>query len=228
MKVGIITLATGERHNKMCQNFLSSLYKHFDSTVETKVCVIGDDDSYLKRGELYHKIVNLPSPLITLLRFYFMKQVSNLFMDCDVVFYFDSDMEIIADININDILPDSTQITVVKHPWATSDQNGWLLEVGNVYSTAQIDNVPEYYQGCFFGATPSVFFSMVEQLTKNINADLGQRIIAVWFDESHLNKFVHDKPRRVLTLEYATPTTWFRSLEIHPTTKILHKNSYSN
>jgi hypothetical protein len=223
MKVGIITVATGERHNNLCRNFLKSLYTHFDQLIEKKVCVIGDDNSYLDNNEIYHRIVNLPSPLITLLRFNFINQVAEQFKDCDFVFYFDSDMEIISQINISEILPDQTQITVVKHPWAKSDQNGWIVEQ-NKCSTAAIDNVKEYYQGCFFGASRDVFFSMTQILSENVTQDLRNRYIALWFDESHLNKYVHDKPRKVVEQDYAQPT----QCELRTTTKILHKNAFTN
>jgi hypothetical protein len=60
-----------------------------------------------------------------------------------------------------------------------------------------------YVQGSFNGGTSTAYLALVRQLEKNIQADLDNNIIAVWHDESHLNRYVSDKHPKVLSPAYA-------------------------
>ena len=78
-------------------------------------------------------------------------------------------------------------------------------------STAYIhpmDNLV-YYAGGFNGGSSSNFLKMSEQIDRNIDVDSRNGIIAVWHDESHLNKFfTKNKPTTVLNPSYCYPESW--------------------
>ena len=50
---------------------------------------------------------------------------------------------------------------------------------------------------------------MAECIKKNIDIDLNNNIIAVWHDESHLNRyFIDNKPEIELSPSYCYPENW--------------------
>jgi hypothetical protein len=57
---------------------------------------------------------------------------------------------------------------------------------------------PTYCQACFFGAYKDVFFKLSDDLRNNINLDLKNNVISKWHDESHFNKYILNKPKKIL------------------------------
>lgn len=223
IKIGIITISTGDKYIELSKKLLISIDKFFCTNVSKQICVITN-----KPGEFFnlntHQIINLPAPLITLLRFDFFNQVKHIFNDVDYIYYVDSDCEIIQNIELSDIIPDNQdQFVVTRHPWASSSENEWILE-NNPKSEAYIKNVKDYFQGSFYGSSKDEFFKMSSVLQKQVEVDLKNRIITKWFDESYFNKYMSDKNYKVLSaVEYAQPTKH----GILSNTKIHHINVHT-
>jgi histo-blood group ABO system transferase len=50
---------------------------------------------------------------------------------------------------------------------------------------------------------------MAHYMQENIKADLAKNIIAIWHDESHLNRyFIDNKPTKILSPSYCYPESW--------------------
>ena len=50
---------------------------------------------------------------------------------------------------------------------------------------------------------------MAKIITENIYQDLKNNIIAIWHDESHLNRFyIDNKPTLILSPSYCYPESW--------------------
>jgi hypothetical protein len=64
---------------------------------------------------------------------------------------------------------------------------------------------------------------MVRCLSENVDADLEKKVVAIWHDESHLNRYFIDKKSDVNTLHpgFATPENWEIIKKAFPT-KALH------
>jgi len=92
----------------------------------------------------------------------------------------------------------------------------------NEESTAFVQNIKTYHQGCFYGAQKKDFYKLVDECNFNINKDLDNRLIAVWHDESHLNKYLHGKNIKTLDYAYAMPLVFDHELS---RAKITHYNS---
>ncbi len=66
-----------------------------------------------------------------------------------------------------------------------------------------------YYYGGFNGGSTDQFLAMSNCLKTNIDADLQNDVIALWHDESHLNRyFIDHPPAIVLSPSYSYPEKW--------------------
>ncbi|XP_039767903.1 histo-blood group ABO system transferase-like [Ornithorhynchus anatinus] len=60
-----------------------------------------------------------------------------------------------------------------------------------------------YYAGGFFGGTVSEVYELTKECHQAMMADKGNKIEAVWHDESYLNKYLlYHKPTKILSPEY--------------------------
>jgi histo-blood group ABO system transferase len=55
-----------------------------------------------------------------------------------------------------------------------------------------------YFAAAFYGGKREEFFRLSEQLVAQIDRDLENDYIAIWHDESHLNRYFHDHPPTLL------------------------------
>jgi hypothetical protein len=110
------------------------------------------------------------------------------------------------------ILPNNeNEMVGVNHPGQYMLSNTEFTYERNPDSLAYIPlgEGKYYYQGCFFGGTKNAFLEMSKQLQKNIDEDLSKDIIAVWHDESHLNRYFLDNPPKLLDPSYSNPEAFY-------------------
>ena len=80
-----------------------------------------------------------------------------------------------------------------------------------------------YFAGGFYGGKTKQFLMLVHTLAENIRADLANNIIALWHDESHLNRYFADhSPEVILSPSYCYPESW--ALPYHKRLLALDKN----
>ena len=86
----------------------------------------------------------------------------------------------------------------------------------------EADDSSVYYQGCLWGGKVPDVLDMIEELDDRVNKDLDNNVIAVWHDESHINKFFIEEKERVniLSPEYAYPELFAEYCDFKP--KIVH------
>lgn len=215
MKIAIITIATG-KYKDFISPLLWSMEEFMLKDYNRTFGLLTDLDEAL----LF--VPNLPHPLNSLLRFYYLNQIK--LDEYDLVYYIDSDCEVVSEIG-PEIFPDKKgQLVAVEHPW--QGINSEIYE-RNPNSTAAVQESKgmHYFQGSFFGGYTTDFIAMSKELEKNINADLKKVFIAKWYDESHLNKYFIDHPPKQLHMGYAypDPEIWLQSFPVEK--KILHKNN---
>jgi hypothetical protein len=87
---------------------------------------------------------------------------------------------------------------------------------------SETDDLSVYYQGCLWGGKIPDVLGMIEELDSRVNKDLENNVIAVWHDESHINKFFIEQKENVHVLgpEYAYPEVFSEHCKFEP--KIVH------
>ena len=96
----------------------------------------------------------------------------------------------------------------------------------NPESEAYVDlseGMPDYYyQGCFWGGRVPAALAMIDELEGRVNRDLEKDVIALWHDESHINRYFLDREFDVHTFgpEYAYPEVFDEYCNFEP--KIVH------
>jgi len=142
-------------------------------------------------------------PYDTLCRNFAYCAHSELLGCMDYLFALDADMLFVAPVG-DEIL--SERVGVI-HPGFSNDPNMGTPEE-RIESTAYLnkENMMHYYAGGFFGGIAAYFLSMVATIRENIMHDAKKDIIAIWHDESHLNRyFVDNPPTLVLSPSYCYP-----------------------
>mgnify|MGYP003313001261 FL=1 len=81
---------------------------------------------------------------------------------------------------------------------------------------------PVYWQGCFWGGKVPSALAMIDELEARVNRDLENDVVAVWHDETQINKYFFEREFDVHTFgpEYAYPEVFDKHCNFEP--KIVH------
>ena len=189
-------IATG-KYEKYVEGIVNSLVVNFLPETELKIIVYTDSKKILKSDDqniIAIKINHEPWPYPTLKRFHYFILALDHIEKSDYSFYIDVDsfFRKKVDLNILGFL-DSSGIIGTVHPgfYGSSGTPETRKE-----STAYIpkDHRFIYHCGGFFGGNSPDFIHLTKTIKKNIDEDLSKGIIAIWHDESHLNRYFLDYP----------------------------------
>jgi hypothetical protein len=142
-------------------------------------------------------------PDATLLRYHTMLTQQPLLLSYDNIFYADADAKFVAPVAESDILSNGITATVHAGYFVRNTQGS---PEKNPRSTAYLPFVRQYYCGGFNGGTSQAFLQMAETIRAGVNTDKTRGIVAIWHDESHLNRYLFDHPpARVLSPSFCYP-----------------------
>lgn len=165
---------------------------------ENEIILFTDDYQGYRADKVVHQ-PNLGWPRATLMRYHAMLKQRELLSRFSHVFYMDVDTIVCSKIEPEEILSDGIAVTL--HPgYVTTFER-------NPVSTAYVEgDNHNYFQGCFVGGKTEAFFHMCETISKNIDTDDGNGVMAIYHDESHLNRYMIDNtPAKILTPAYCFP-----------------------
>lgn len=223
-KVAILTIATG-KYISMFENLQNSIFDKFLPNHEKTIFLYTDCDYPSTDTIKVNKIHHLPWPLNSLLRFNYFNSIIDELKRYDLIYYMDSDI-VVNSIIDNEVIPKNNEILAVQHYWYENLIGTYELK--NKNSTAYVDesslSIGQYCQACFFGSKTEDFIKMNSTLNNNVIEDLKNNIIAIWYDESHLNKYILNVPCKRLHSGYAHPSVYDISINKNPV-KLIHKNS---
>jgi hypothetical protein len=138
---------------------------------------------------------HLPWPYITLYRFGTLLKASEEIQEYDYFLFLDADMILVDEVKPEDIFTDKFFIGV-HHPCHFLGMNPHTQYPGafetNPESRAAItedDDISTYWQGCLWGGKVPEVIGMMAELDRRTKDDETRDTIAVWHDESQMNKF---------------------------------------
>ncbi len=230
MTVDIIFIGTGSYINFL-PRFYKSITDNFCTDCSKKFHIFTDSTNlnvtdYTNSN--FYKIEHEKWPYITLKRFNFLKQYLDQFKG-EYCFFIDSDMEPVKAFKLSDLKLDKKYVGVMHPGELTAGINYYKnssLEK-NLNSAAYFasDDLKTYFQGCLWGGTQEGFKHIITELTNAVNSDLAKDIVAIWHDETHLNKFLNKNYENVNILhpQFAYPEKW----KLNCTPVIIHKDKDS-
>jgi hypothetical protein len=140
-------------------------------------------------------------PFTTLKRFHYFTQAEKIIEKSNFSFYIDVDSLFIGNIGFSDINEKGIFATI--HP-GLNQGPGTPERNPNSEAYIPIGSTNKYFCGGFFGGDSGSFLKMSEAIKKAINRDLKKNIIAIWHDESHLNKFLMlNEPAKIFNYPFA-------------------------
>ena len=208
MKIGLLIIATNNYINFL-SNLIKSADQYFLKNNDVSYFIFTNKDiSFLASNRKIIKIdvEHKPWPWMTLGRYKIFYENSHELKNMDYLYYCDVDMKFVADIG-DEIM---ANLVATKHPGFYNVNKRGTPET-NPKSLAYVspDEEMEYFAGGFNGGKKDFFLKMSEKISKNIDVDYKNGIIAIWHDESHMNRyFIDNKPTKILPPSYCYPESW--------------------
>ena len=193
MKICILTIATN-KYIQFVERLLNNIEENFLNGHEIQCLLFTDHEieessDNVKISQIDHE----EWPMPTLKRYnYFMKE-KEFISQFDYCFYFDVDMGIVGKVG-DEVLGD---LVATMHPYQSFYPKGDRSYDRNPNSFAYVPSGEEgeyYYAGGFNGGKTECFLEMAEVLANRVTKDLVKGVIALWHDESQMNRYLIDNP----------------------------------
>jgi len=205
-QVGLLIIATNNYIT-----FLDNLIKSADEFFlkNQNVCYFiftNKEISFLKTKRKIIKIdiEHKAWPWMTLGRYDIFYENSSLFKEIDYLFYCDVDMKFVDHVG-DEILSD---LVATIHPGFCGKRGTPETNPNSLACISENEEL-QYFAGGFNGGRTDSFLKMSEKISKNIKTDYSNGIIAIWHDESHMNRyFIDNKPTKILNPSYCYPESW--------------------
>ncbi len=210
MKIAILYICTG-KYNIFWEGFYKSSEQYF-LTNHTKEYFVFTDKDIRPVNERVHKISQekLGWPYDTLMRFKMFSNIKDKLLFFDYIFFINANMRFLQPVN-EEVLPSEEEgLLMVKHPGFYNKSRLEFTYEKNPKSSAFISSNEGkyYYMGGFNGGVSSSYLKLIHILKTNIDKDLENDIVALWHDESHLNKYMLNKKAKILEPSYGYPEGW--------------------
>ena len=224
--VGVLYICTG-KYVMFWEKFFISAEKYFLPSQEKTYFVFtdaeeiyGEENSNVKR--IYQK--SLGWPYNTLMRFEVFLKAENQLKQCDYLFFLNANTQILAPVE-DDILPgeDNDGLLAVNHPnfWDKSPDVFPYERSSESSAFIEHGDGRYYMMGAFNGGESEAFLQLIRTCKENIDKDLEKGLIAIYWDESHLNHYLLHRNPLVLTPSYLYPEDY--DLPFEPKVLIIDK-----
>lgn len=196
MKVAMLNISIGN-YDIFWKDFYLTSKEKFLPNSEKHYFVFTDNDELYGYDfddiTLIHQ-QNLGWPFNTMKRFAMFKRIIDRLEQFDYVFFVNGNALFLEELNENFINQEKNLITIV-HPGLYGRSVDDMPYERNIESKAYIPKGKgKYYvQGAFIGGKSDAFISMIKKLDKDTTVDLDKGIIAIWHDESFLNRYILER-----------------------------------
>lgn len=196
-KIAILYICTGQ-YEIFWKDFFISYEKYFLPNSEKHYFVFTDAKEVYMENECsrIHKYYqeSLGWPDNTLLRFHMFAPHFDQLAMYDYIFFMNANCQCVATITEEEFLPKSKGLLVVQHPEYYNVSNREYTYDRNPESTAYIPMGKGKYYICggINGGKSDAFIQLMKDLIRNINIDKERGVVALWHDESHINRYILD------------------------------------
>lgn len=201
--IGMCVMATG-KYDKYAIKMIDSARKYFCTNHNVYFFVFTDQDFPKSNDVTSIFQERLGWPHDTLKRFHVYYKNKTLFNEMDYLFAIDADMLFVAPVG-DEILGDTV---ATQHPGFVDKRGSYET---NKKSTAYVGKKEGkyYFAGGFYGGKKDRFIKLLKSNIDHIEKDFKKGYIAVWHDESHLNRYlINNKPDVILSPSYCYPENW--------------------
>lgn len=200
MKVGLLIIATN-KYKVFLNRLVVSADKYFMPENDATYFIFTDEENTDIKSTRNLEIIKVEHrswPWMTLGRYKIFTDNSEKIKEMDYVFYIDVDMLFVGRVD-DSILSDRV---ATQHP-GFAGQRGTPDNNPKSLAFVSEDENMQYFAGGFNGGSAQEFLKMAQLLSKNIEIDYSRGIVALWHDESHLNRyFIDNPPTKILNHSY--------------------------
>lgn len=192
MKICILNIATN-KYIQFVERLLDNIEENFLNGHEIQCLLFTDHEVKTSDNIKVSQIEHEPWPMPTLKRYNYFVKEREFISQFDYCFYFDVDMGIINKVG-DEVLSD---LVATQHPYQTfypKEQRSYDRNQKSLAYVAQGEEGDNYYAGGFNGGSTERFLEMSEVISKRVDEDLKNGVIALWHDESHMNRYLIDNP----------------------------------
>lgn len=228
MNIAIIFIGTGSYLNFL-PKYYENIHEYFLPNSKKTIFAFTDGEGDFPDDVRVYYQEHLNWPFITLKRFEIINQARTELENYDWIVFIDADA-LVVDKILEEEFFTNKPLFGVHHPchylkmpphnkppgaFETNEKSLSYMDLDKV-------NPSVYYQGCLWGGKVPEIFKMIDTLQERVNVDLQNNVIAVWHDESHINRYLIENDKLVYTLgpEYAYPEVFSQHCNFNP--KIVH------
>jgi histo-blood group ABO system transferase len=199
-KVGLLVMATG-KYIQFIEPLINSADNYFCPEDEVTYFIFTDGQPPVRADVIKTHQGRLGWPLDTMMRCRAYLNGYDAWKDMDYVFACDADMLFVDTVG-REIL---SERVATQHPGYVGGRGTPETRSSSTAYIRPHEN-SYYFAGGFHGGSTAEFFKLASTMLRNIEIDLEKGIVAVWHDESHLNRyFVDNPPTKILNPEYCYP-----------------------
>lgn len=200
IQVGICVMATG-KYSKLAEEMIASARQYLLPNQQKTFFVFTDQALETSSDVVRVEQKRLGWPYDTLKRFHVYYAHRHLFERMDYLFALDADMRFVSSVG-EEILSD---LVGTQHPYYVNKRGTYER---NKKSTAYVGKREGtfYFAGGFYGGKRESFLKLLKENIDHIDTDIKKDFIAIWHDESHLNRyFINHPPTKILDPSYCYP-----------------------
>lgn len=208
MNIAILYICTG-KYNRFFKDFYESCEKYFMRGIANLEYFVFTDNMTLTdsaKVHLYQKECK-GFPLDSLFRFDMFLSIQEELKRFDYLYFFNANMLFVAPVGA-EFLPKNQALAAVLHPGYFNKPPFLFPYDRNKQSTAYIPPFKKkykYYMGSLNGGTSTEYLKLIQECSRNIHYDYDRGYVALFHDESHLNKYLCEHDCLGLSPAYAYP-----------------------
>lgn len=232
--IAIVVVATGP-YKKFLPGSLASMQRWLFADHKRRFFVLTDqatpevstaDEAGLQSCDMtMFRIPHLPWPYNALYTFHYINYIREDVADADVALYIDVDTAVVDEVDLSEVLPDEATYFCVQHPGFGPRRGPFETRR---QSTAWVDrrkfDTTVYYQHCFTGGRVPEFLDMARLMAERIDTDMSHGFMAVWHDESYVNRFLVENKPQVHTLDPGFAYRGAQTIDYRPRIRHLPKS----